>query len=341
MRRLKILTWHTHGAYLLYLTQAPHDFYVMSKPARPPGYGGRSGHLPWGDNVHDLPAEEARNREFDCIVFQDDHQYLQDQHRYLTSAQQRLPRIYIEHDPPRQSPVDTVHPVIDRNVLVVHVTHFNRLMWDNDGVPTRVIEHGVIDPGYRYGGELERGLVVINNLRTRGRRLGWDVFQEARARIPLDLVGMGAQDAGGLGEIRHAELPAFAARYRFLFNPIRYTSMGLGVIEAMMTGLPIVALATTEMASVIRTGANGFAETNVEALLAGMQHLLANPADARLLGLGARNTALERFGIGRFVSDWNRAFEEVTERRLTRTGRGSAAPRPDARTPTAGGSPPM
>lgn len=41
----------------------------------------------------------------------------------------------------------------------------------------------------------------------------------------------------------------FAARYRFLFNPIRYTSLGLAVIEAMMIGMPVVALGTTDMVS--------------------------------------------------------------------------------------------
>src|SRR5690606_16972223 len=86
-RRLRILTWHTHGSYLLYLAQAPHDFYVLSKPGRPAGYAGRSGHLPWGDNVHDLPADEARRQAFDCIVFQDDAQYLEDQYELLTPAQ--------------------------------------------------------------------------------------------------------------------------------------------------------------------------------------------------------------------------------------------------------------
>jgi hypothetical protein len=34
------------------------------------------------------------------------------------------------------------------------------------------------------------------------------------------------------------------------FNPIRYTSMGLAVIEVMMSELPIVTLGTTEMTTV-------------------------------------------------------------------------------------------
>src|SRR3954466_1406221 len=122
MRRLKILTWHTHGGYLYYLTQAPHDFYVLSKPGRPPGYAGRHGHLPWGPNVHDLPASEAKRQPLDCILFQDDAQYLEDQYAFLSEAQQRLPKIYLEHDPPRENPVDTLHPVTSPEVLIVHVT---------------------------------------------------------------------------------------------------------------------------------------------------------------------------------------------------------------------------
>jgi hypothetical protein len=311
-RRLRILTWHTHGSYLYYLTQAPHDFYVLSKPDRPAGYGGRCGHIPWGANVHDLPVAEAKKQRFDCIVFQDDHQYLEDQHLFLSPEQRRLPKIYIEHDPPRQKPVDERHIVTGKDTLLVHVTHFNRLMWDNGETPTRVIDHGVIDPGYRYSGELSKGLAVINNLSTRGRRLGGDIFEECKRHIPLDLIGMGAEEAGGLGEVLHADLPAFASRYRFFFNPIRYTSMGLAVIECMMAGLPIVALATTEMTTVIRDGMNGFISTDPQLLVFHMKELLSNQEKARELGEEARRTALERFNIARFVGDWNAAFAEVT-----------------------------
>ena len=134
-------------------------------------------------------------------------------------------------------------------MLVVHVTPFNDLMWDCGTSPTRVVEHGVGVPAEaRYTGELERGLVIVNHLGKRGRRLGLDVFERARREVPLDLVGMASEELGGLGEVPPAELPRFAARYRFLFNPIRYTSLGLAVCEAMTVGLPVVGLATTEMA---------------------------------------------------------------------------------------------
>ena len=158
MRRLKILTWHTHGSYLYYLTQAPHDFYVLSKTGRPAGYGGRCGHIPWGPNVHDLPAAQAKRQQLDCIVFQDDHQYLDDQFDLLSPQQRALPKIYIEHDPPQEHPTDTRHWVADPNVLLVHVTPFNDLMWDSGPTPTQVIEHGVLPlSDARYSGHVRRG----------------------------------------------------------------------------------------------------------------------------------------------------------------------------------------
>lgn len=313
MRPLKILTWHTHGSYLYYLTQAPHQFYVLSKPGRPPGYGGVCGSIPWGDNVHDMPALQARQHEFDCIVFQDDAQYEKDQYDFLSPAQRALPRIYLEHDPPREHPTDMWHPVDDPNVLLVHVTHFNALMWNSGRTPTRVIEHGVPVPrGVAYRGDLERGLVVVNHLGRRGRRLGADVFTEARAAVPLDLVGMASEELGGLGEIEHARLPLFSARYRFMFNPIRYTSMGLAVIEAMMIGMPIVGLATTEMATAIDDGESGYIDTRLATLIERMQELVRNPVLARQLGANARRRAQKRFGIARFCADWNAALHQVT-----------------------------
>ena len=60
MRPLRILTWHVHGSYLYYLTQARHEFYLPVKPGRPEGYGGRLSGFPWSNNVHDVPAEEVR-----------------------------------------------------------------------------------------------------------------------------------------------------------------------------------------------------------------------------------------------------------------------------------------
>ncbi|GBF06143.1 group 1 glycosyl transferase [Deinococcus aerius] len=314
MRRLRILTWPVHGSYMYYLSQAPHDFYLPVKEGGLNGYGGRGDYDLLGGNVRDIPAEEVKSAPFDVILFQGRWHYEVDQYELLSEAQRQLPRIYLEHDPPRESPTDTKHPVDDPNVLLVHVTHFNDLMWDPGRTPTRVVEHGVIvPPDARYTGELERGLVVVNNLRLRGRRLGADVFQRARERLPLDLAGMDAEAFGGWS-LHLEDLHRMQGRYRFFLNPIRYTSLGLAVCEAMMVGLPIVGLATTEMVTAVRHGVSGYLDTDVDRVVEYGQLLLREPGHARELGEAARRTAQERFGIGRFAHDWSEVFLDVAGR---------------------------
>jgi glycosyltransferase involved in cell wall biosynthesis len=313
MRRLRIFTWHVHGNYLYYLSQAPHDFYIpLSDPPRP-GYGGLGASFAWGTNVHEIPEDTVRAHDFDLVLFQHRSNWLDDQFDTLSAEQRVLPRIYLEHDPPQEHPTNTRHHMQDPNVLLVHVTPFNQLMWDSGDVPTQVIEHGVTVPeDIRWTGEVPRGILVVNNICPRGRRLGLDIFEEARQHVPLDLVGMGSEEAGGLGEVQPMELSSFEARYRFFFDPIRYTSLGLALCEAMMIGMPVVALATAEKASVIKDGVSGFVDTRAERLFDMMNVLTEDFAEARRLGEGARRTAEARFNIDRFVADWNHALTLVS-----------------------------
>jgi hypothetical protein len=312
MRRLRILTWQVHGNYLYYLTQAPHEFHVLSKPDRPPGYGGRCGNLPWGDNVHDCPVETVRGQTFDCVLFQSLVHYAKDQYEILSDAQRRLPRIYLEHDPPLSHPTNTVHPVADPAVLLVHVTHYNALMWDCGRVPTRVVEHGVRVPDdIEWSGELPRGVAVINHLQRRGRRLGADVFDAWRRGVPLDLYGMDAPASGGLCELPYAALLPAIARHRFFAHPVRYTSLALALCEAMMIGLPVIGLATTELPRVIQDSGGGYVDSEIARLVDVSRELIRDRGRAQELGRKARAYARERFAIGRFARDWDDVLSEV------------------------------
>jgi hypothetical protein len=325
---LNILTWHVHGNYLYYLTQVPHHFWIVTKPGNPPGYAHPGTGFPWGPNVHAISYEEVKDRDFDCVLFQSRGPYEQDVTAMLSPAQRDLPRVYIEHDPPQGHPTDTRHWFQEPKGMLVHVTAFNALMWDSGETPTRVIEHGVLPAeGVVYGGDTERGIVVVNHLVQRGRRLGADVFEQVRQRVPLDLIGMEAERAGGIGEVANMQVQPFVAQYRFFFNPIRYTSLGLAVIEAMMAGVPVVGLATTEMTTLIKNEVTGYVDTRIDRLVDVMQALLHNRELAREWGEAGRIEALRRFGIQRFVRDWMALFAEVTQPSLSASAvRASAVP---------------
>jgi glycosyltransferase involved in cell wall biosynthesis len=313
-RRLRILTWHVHGNYLYNLTQVPHDFYLVTDASRSGHRSGRSGTLPWGPNVHEAPADRLAQMPFDVVLYQSRQAWDDDRLHLLSPSQRQLPRVVLEHDPPQAHPTNTVHWCQDPGALLVHVTPFNALMWDNGVTPVQVIDHGVkllAEPP--WSGDLARGLVVVNNIQQRGRRLGLDLWHSLSPVVPLNLVGMGSLDVGGLGEVKQQALPGVMAAHRFFFHPVRHTSLGLALIEAMLVGMPVVGLATTELVTVIDSGRNGFIDTRPARLLEAMQLLLADRHLARAWGEAGQRSARERFGIDRFVADWLQALRGVAD----------------------------
>lgn len=304
---MRIFTWHIHGAYLFYLSHIKHDIYIPAGT----GYIGKEGAIAHRENIHEIPVDAIRSTEFDCILFQSKDAYLHERHQIFGDRQLQLPKIYLEHDPPREHPTDTKH-CIDSCDFLVHVTHYNSLMWDSGITRKQVIEHGVFIPEEAAQiGSQRRGVTVINNLRTRDRRLGCDIFLEARKQTPIDLIGMDAESLGGLGERPLHYLPSALIQYKYLFHPVRYTSLALAVCEAMAVGLPIVGLATTELPSVIENEVSGYLSNNLNDLIPVMQDLSTNWRLACQWGQAARRTAQERFNLERFVREWHEVLDLV------------------------------
>ena len=312
-RKLNILIWQIHGSYLNTLVQAPHRFYLPVRPGKPEGYGGRGPTYLWSHDTIDVLAEEVRDLDLDLIIYQTQKNFFEDAQEILTSEQRALPAIYLEHNTPQGRINEMVHPVNDSGVLLVHVTHFNDLFWDCRETPTRVIDHAVMTstPESAYTAELEKGVTLVNDMPRRKRVVGGDVFARAREEVPLDLFGFDSKGVGGFGDLPQAEVHERMKSYRFYFNPIRYTSLPLSILEAMEIGLPVVALATAELVTVIKNGENGFISTNVAHLVQRMRELLANPEEARLIGKAGQHTVRKRFNLERFVADWEAAFEEA------------------------------
>lgn len=75
----------------------------------------------------------------------------------------------------------------------MHVTHFNRLFWDCGNARTSVIEHGIVDPGYRYRGDLPRVAVVVNDPVRRWRAVGTDLLAGLAVAAPLEVFGMNVE----------------------------------------------------------------------------------------------------------------------------------------------------
>src|SRR5205823_768137 len=100
------------------------------------------------------------------------------------------------------------------------------------------------------------------------------------------------------------------ARRRLYLHPVRWTSLGLSLIEAMHLGMPVVALATTEVAETVPPEA-GVVTNRIDDLRAAIRRLAADADEALEMGRSARRAALARHGLGRFLCDWDDLLEEV------------------------------
>jgi hypothetical protein len=320
---MKVLLWHVHGSWTTSFVQGPHEYLLPVTPDRGPDGLGRARTWDWPASVREVTPEQLREEDVDVVVLQRTRD-LELVREWLGREPGRdLPAVFLEHNAPDGAVPNTRHPLADQaEIPIAHVTYFNQLFYDNGTAPTVVIEHGIVDPGERYTGELARAAVVVNEPVRRGRYTGGDLLPLLSEAAPLDVFGMGLSgldDSYGLDKSRlglfedlpQAAMHAELARRRVYVHPVRWTSLGLSLLEAMHLGMPVVALATTEAVEAVPDEA-GVLSTRPQRLAAAVRTFVDDPDAARLAGKAARAAALERYGLARFLADWDRLLEEVT-----------------------------
>lgn len=328
MRR-RILLWHVHGSWTTSFVQGGHDYVLPVDAERGPDGRGRASTWDWPANVAELHPEQLAAQDIDVVILQRPHEV--DLVRRWLGRRPGLdvPAVYLEHNTPGGDVPATRHPYADQPAVpIVHVTGFNRLFWDCGSARTEVIEHGIVDPGHRYLGDVPRAAVVINDPIRRARAVGTDLLPALSQAVPLDVFGMGVSGLAehlGLPEERmrtfedlpQHEMHLALARRRLYVHMTRWTSLGLSLIEAMYLGLPVVALATTEVVTAVPAEA-GVVSTRPEELAGAARRFLDDPVEARRAGTAGRAAALSRYGLDRFFDDWDRVLDSaVDERRVS------------------------
>ncbi|WP_127479586.1 glycosyltransferase [Nocardioides pantholopis] len=319
---MRILLWHVHGSWTTSFVQGDHEYLLPVTADRGPDGLGRARTWDWPASVREVPIEQLRETALDLVVLQRPHEQRLAEEWTGRRPGRDVPAVYVEHNTPIGDVPLTRHPMAGQDAVpVVHVTAFNDLFWDCGSAPTLVVDHGVVDPGHRYTGEVARAAVVVNDPVRRGRFVGTDLVPGLTAAGGVDVFGMNVEKLGaelGLGPERlrtYEDLPqermhAELARRRVYVHTTRWTSLGLSLIEAMHLGMPVVALATTEAVTAVPPSA-GVLTTRREELPAAVARFLADPDLARGCGSAARTHALRHYGLPRFLAAWDRVLDRV------------------------------
>ncbi|MEU4528923.1 glycosyltransferase [Micromonospora ureilytica] len=318
---MNILLWHVHGSWTTSFVHGAHRYLIPTTTDRGPYGLGRARTYPWPDSAVEVSPEELPGADVDLVILQRPEEIDRAEEWLRRRPGRDLPAIYVEHNTPKGDVPNTRHPMADRDdLLIAHVTGFNQIFWDTGATRTTVVDHGIVAPSASYTGELDRLAVVINEPVRRGRVTGTDLLPQFAEIAPLDVFGMGVAglaDHLGLPADRltsHDDVPqdrmhAELARRRAYLHLCRWTSLGLSLIEAMAIGMPVVALATTEAVMAVPPEAGTLA-TRTDTLLDAARRFISEPATARQAGAAARTAARDRYGLDRFLADWDRLLEE-------------------------------
>jgi len=312
-----LLVWHVHGSWMDSFVSGGHRYLIPVNAPHDPDGRGRCGR-DWAD-AREVPSGELRDQDVDLVVLQRPHEVELAERLLGRRPGIDVPAVYVEHNTPRPFVVESRHPIADRDdIPLIHVTDFNRLMWDNGRAPTMVINHGIADPGHLYTGDVAAAGALINEPLRRWRTVGADLLSAFGQAAPVDVWGMGTEDLGEPahrcpGVVGHGDLPTGPllkelAHRRVYLHTARWTSLGPSLVAAMFLGMPVVAVAST-MAPLVVPPEAGVVSADVDTLRAALSGLVADRYLAEVVGKAARDYATEHFGLDRFLREWDQVIE--------------------------------
>jgi len=175
-----------------------------------------------------------------------------------------------------------------------------------------------------WNGSNEKIITVCQSMKKRQKYCGYGLFESVTKGLPKVVFGPNNEDIeenGGL--LSFDDLKEAYRNHRVYFYTGTYpASYTLNFIEAMMTGIPIVAIGpkladvgvwkgmkTYEVHKIIKHGKNGFCSDDPDELRGNVEYLLAHPDKAKEIGEAGRQTAIKLFGKEKIKEEWREFLE--------------------------------
>jgi 2-polyprenyl-3-methyl-5-hydroxy-6-metoxy-1,4-benzoquinol methylase/Tfp pilus assembly protein PilF len=318
----RILTFNFHEPYLCLLAKTGYDFTVGLFDELPLRRDWLTSFRPVPPNISFVDEktwrDDACEGRYDLIIAQNPTNALE----VFRSVGPAIllchnRRTFMETTIPKEKALQhsTASRIIDRLQERFSFVFISESKRDDYGVPGRVILPGIDVEEYGgYTGEERQVLRVGNAMRERSIMFDVDLQERACEGLPNQIVGMNPALPASKQTSSFDELLSFYRTRRCLLHVTQEAyedGYNLSMLEAMGTGMPVVALANKSCP--ITDGHDGFIGADAEALHARLAELLDHQALAQELGARGRETVAQRFPISAFVESWREAIEEALE----------------------------
>ena len=172
-----------------------------------------------------------------------------------------------------------------------------------------------------WQGDKLQVITIAQSFKQRGDHLGFSIFDRVTANFSRKVFGPENDDLGDIngGRVNYQHLKNDLRECRVFWyfgtKPAPYT---LSLIEAMLTGIPVVAAGPKlrgdneppynwpnyEIPNIISNGVNGFFSDNIDELTGYIDLLMKDKDRAQAIGDAGRKTAIELFGKETIMKSW-------------------------------------
>jgi hypothetical protein len=311
---MRLLTFNWHEAYVHMLASIGHEWDVVLRS--------KAGRADWWTEVRPLPDNVRLVSEADAFKRANLGAYdAAVCHNVLDLgliADSGVPSITIFHtsrDLEVAYGLDVAafdrfgRPLLERTA-VVFVSSMKQHSWELEG---EVIPPGIDVAGYGdYTGEHARVLHVGNMKRELTSVNGMAELEAAVAGLPFTLIGLNPTIPGSRLSRDWDDLRAQFRTHRVYLHTTRMPfedGYNLAMLEAMATGMPVVALAHPTCP--LTNERDGLVAADVDRLRIALLEMLDDPDRAQMLGCAARRLVTERFPFDAFASRWQALLDRV------------------------------
>ncbi|MGI9659140.1 MAG: glycosyltransferase family 4 protein, partial [Gaiellaceae bacterium] len=199
------------------------------------------------------------------------------------------------------------------------------------GIEPRVVRHGLPVPAESNDVRAKLGLaaeqVVVGGVGRLDHQKGWDLLCAAAARVHdtrpdvrFMVIGDGPEreNLGRDPQSHHVEFvgarddaASLMAAFDVLAIPSRYEAFGLVAVEAMLSGVPVVAAAAGGLIEVVNGAGRLVPTEDPVALASSLLELVEDEDGRRSMAAQAARRARERFELTRMLDETRAIYDEL------------------------------